>query len=109
MIKGNWWLVFGIMLLVTILILVCMLVLMLPPMIIYGGGQWLTGKSLNNTAALLQAIAINLCQLLWVVPFISSALIYFSIIEDKEAGSLINRIKMFGKNIQGNDQISEQY
>ena len=109
MIKGNWWNTFGIMLLVTILIVVAMLVLMLPPIIIYGGGQWLTGKSLDNTAALLQAVVLNLCQLLWVVPFISSALIYFSIIENKEAGSLVERIKMFGRNVQGNDQVSEQY
>lgn len=109
MIKGNWWNTFGIMLLVTVLIVVAMVVLMLPPIIIYGGGQWLTGKSLDNTAAVLQAVVINLCQLLWVVPFISSALIYFSIIENKEAGSLVERIKMFGRNVQGNDQISEQY
>jgi hypothetical protein len=110
MISGNWWFTFGIMLLVTIIILMVMLVLMLPPMIIYGGSQWLTGKSLGGTAGILQAITINLCQVLWMIPIISSALIYFSLIEEKEANSLINRIKMFGKHTPGADQTSsEQY
>ena len=110
MINSNWWFTFGIMLLVTVIILMVMLVLMLPPMIIYGGGQWLTGKSLDGTAGVLQAITVNLCQLLWVIPTISSALIYFSLIEEKEGNSLINRIKMFGKNNTGTDQASsEQY
>jgi hypothetical protein len=110
MISGNWWFTFGVMLLMLIIILMVMLVLMLPPMIIYGGGQFLTGKNLDNTAGILQAVLINFCQVLWVIPIIATALIYYSLIEEKEGNSLINRIKMFGKHTPGTDQtLSEQY
>ena len=110
LINGNWWFTFGILLLVTIIILMAMLILMIPPMIIYGSGQWLSGKELNNTAGMLQSIMINLCQVLWLIPVTATVLIYFSLIEEKEGNSLINRIKMFGKNTSGTDQISsEQY
>jgi len=108
MINGNWWFTFGAMLIVSVIILLIMLVLMLPPMIIYGGGQWLTGKSLNHTAGILQAVAINVCQVLWIVPIISSALLYYSFTEEKEGNSLLNRIKMFGKNAPGADQSSPE-
>lgn len=110
LISGNWWFSFGAMLLVTMVILLMMLVLMLPPMIFYGASEWLTGKSLDRVAGILQAVIINLCQLLWLAPIIASALLYFSLVEAKEAGSLLERIKMFGKNDQSTDQFpSEQY
>jgi len=109
-ISGNWWFTFGILLLITIIILMVMLVFMLPAFIIYGTGEWLSGKGLDKIAGILQSVMINFCQTLWIVPVISSSLIYFSLIEEKEGNSLINRIKMFGKITPGTDQISsEQY
>ena len=110
-IKGNWWLSLGVMLVISIVVLMIMLVLMLPPMIIYGGSQWLTGKSLDNVAGILQAISINLCKVLWMVTVIGLALLYFSLTEQKEGTSLIGRINMFGKSTPGIDQTSssEQY
>ena len=107
-IKENWWFTFGIILLVSVLIILIMLVLMLPAMIFYGGTQWLTGQNLDTTADLLQSIIMNLCQVLWMIPIISTTLIYYSLIEEKEGNSLINRIKMFGKSAPGADQISSE-
>lgn len=110
LISGNWWFAFGVLLLITIIILMVMLVLMVPTMIIYGSGQWLTGKNLDGTAGVLQSIIVNFCHLLWLLPITSATLIYFSIIEEKQGNSLINRIKNFGKNTPGTDQLSsEQY
>ncbi|MDB5137492.1 MAG: hypothetical protein JWP37_4095 [Mucilaginibacter sp.] len=109
-IKGNWWFTLGILLIIGIVILMIMAILMVPPIIIYGGSQWLTGKSLGNIAGILQAISINLCQVLWIVPTIALTLLYFSLTEVKEGNSLIDRINMFGKTTPGTDQISsEQY
>ena len=107
-ISENWWFTFGIILIVTIIILLAMLVLMVPPMIIYGSSQWLTGKNLDGIEGILQSAMINLCQLLWIVPITSIALVYFSVIEQKEANSLINRIKLFGNNATGTDQLSSE-
>ncbi len=109
-IKENWWFTFGTILLIVIIVLACTLILLLPPMIFYGGAQWLLGESPDNTAGIIQAALMNLCQILWIIPIIAITLIYYSLIEEKEGNSLVNRIKMFGKNTPGTDQISsEQY
>jgi hypothetical protein len=109
-IKENWWFTFGTILLIVIIVLACTLILLLPPMIFYGGAQWLLGESPNNTAGIIQAILTNLCQIFWILPIIAITLIYYALTEEKEGNSLISRIKMFGKNTPGSDQISsEQY
>lgn len=109
-IKENWWFTLGTILLMCIIVLLCSLVLLIPPAIFYGSAQWLLGESPNNTAGILQAILINVCQIFWMIPIIAVTLVYYSLTEEKEGNSLINRIKMFGKGPPGTDQISsEQY
>ncbi|HEY4196319.1 MAG TPA: hypothetical protein VGM63_12340 [Mucilaginibacter sp.] len=109
-IKENWWFTFGTLLLMTIVILLCMLAVLVPPAIFYGSAQWLLGLSPDNTAGVLQAVLINLCQVLWIVPMIALTLIYYTLTEEKEGNTLIERINMFGKNKPGADQpSSEQY
>ena len=109
-IKENWWFTFGTILLMMIITLAGTLILLLPPMIFYGGAQWLLGESPDNAAGILQAVLVNLCQLLWIIPLIAITLIYYTLTEEKEGNSLIDRIKMFGKNKPGNDPASsEQY
>lgn len=109
-IKENWWFTFGTILLMIIFVVICTLTLMLPPMIFYGGAQWLLGESPDNTAGIIQAIMMNICQVFWMIPIIAITLVYYTLTEEKEGNSLIDRIKMFGKNTSGPDQISsEQY
>lgn len=109
-IKENWWLTFGAILLIVVVTVMIMLIIMLPPMIIYGGTQWLTGEKLNTSAGVLQSIMINCSQLLWIVPVITVTLVYFSLTEEKEGNSLIDRINSFGRKLPGGNQpSSEQY
>jgi len=109
-IKENWWLTFGAILLIVIVTVMIMLIIMLPAMIIYGGTQWLTGEKLDTFAGILQSIMINLCQLLWIIPVITITLVYYSLTEEKEGNSLIDRINSFGrKSPDPNQSSSEQY
>jgi hypothetical protein len=109
-IKENWWFTFGSLLLISLIVVMGVVILLLPSMIIYGTTQWLTGQNLDRVGGILQAIEVNLCQVLWIVPIITITLIYYTLTEEKEATSLIDRIKMFGKNAPGKDQASsEQY
>lgn len=109
-IKENWWLTFGAILLIVMVTVMIMLIIMLPPMIIYGGTQWLTGEKLNTSAGVLQSIMVNFSQLLWIVPVITITLVYFSLTEEKEGNSLIDRINSFGRKSSGaNQPSSEQY
>jgi hypothetical protein len=108
-IKENWWLTFGAIILIVIVTAMIMLIIMLPAMIIYGGTQWLTGEKLDTFAGILQSVMINLCQLLWIIPVITITLVYYSLTEEKEGNSLIDRINSFGRKPSPNQPSSEQY
>jgi len=103
-IKENWWLTFGAILLIVMVTVMIMLILMLPAMIIYGGSQWLMGQNLDTFAGVLQSIMINLCQLLCIIPIITITLVYYSLTEEKEGNSLIDRINSFGRNLPDTNQ-----
>ncbi|MDN5287302.1 MAG: hypothetical protein JWR38_3576 [Mucilaginibacter sp.] len=108
-IKNNWWLTFGVILLMSIIVLMVMLIFMVPAIFIFGSGQWLTGKSFSSGYTIALSIIIHLWQVLGILPIIAVTLVYYTLTEQKEAGGLINRIKTFGKN-NTNDQFpSEQY
>jgi hypothetical protein len=110
MIKENWWFSLGSLLLISLIVGMGVMILLLPSIIIYGTTQWLTGQNLDKVGGILQAIEVNLCQVLLIIPIITLTLIYYTLTEEKEATSLIDRIKMFGKNAPGKDQASsEQY
>ena len=109
-IKGNWWFTFGLLLLTSIIIIMIILVLMVPSLVIYGSAQWLTGKNMDTTASIIQAVVMNFSQVLWIVPTASITLAYYAFTEEKEGNSLIERINSFGKKNPGMDQpSSEQY
>lgn len=109
-IKDNWWFTFGVILLMSILVAVVGLALFVPAIIIYGGGQWLTGTYYSSTFTLVQSVVEHVCQFLWLIPIIAITLVYFSLTEHKESNSLVSRIKAFGKNDSPADQFpTEQY
>jgi hypothetical protein len=107
-IKENWWFTLGLALLMGIMVVMLIIILMLPGMILYGSAQWLTGKNLDNAADLIQSIVINLCQVLWFIPVISITMIYYTLTEEKEGNSLIDRINRFGKKPDISDQLSSE-
>jgi len=109
-IKENWWFAFGTVLLMCTMVVIAILVFMVPALLISSGGQWLTGKSLDTSYTLVQSIVSYLTEALWLVPVISVTLLYYTLIEAREATSLTSRIKMFGtNNTQSDDIKSEEY
>ncbi|MEO6524734.1 MAG: hypothetical protein ABIN91_23820 [Mucilaginibacter sp.] len=110
-IKGNWWMVFGVILLLSIIVsTIFIVIIVIPAVIFYGGTEWLTGKSMSTPLNIAEAIIIHISQILWMLPIIGLTLVYYTLTEQKESNSLINRIKMFGQSGSGTDQIqSEQY
>lgn len=109
LIKGNWWFVLGLFLLIGLMYVAAMVVVILPVLIITGGAEWLSGMKLNSTEIIASAIATNLARIFYIIPCITAALVYFSLSDQKHGTSLINRIQMFGKPNTGADQSSEQY
>jgi hypothetical protein len=110
LIKGNWWFTFGTLLLTFFLMILIVLALMVPAMAIYGGTQWLTGKNLDAIGAVVQAVMLNLSNILSIIPLTALTLVYFTLIDEKEGTSLIKRMQSFGaKNTDATDTITEQY
>ncbi|PWK76546.1 hypothetical protein LX99_03412 [Mucilaginibacter oryzae] len=109
-IKDNWWFVFGVLLLMSVLVVIIAMVLFIPAIIFYDGSQWLTGTYYNTTFSWIESVIEHICQFLWLLPVIAITLVYFSLIEYKESNSLISRIRTFGKHNSPADQFpTEQY
>ena len=109
LLKESWWFVFGILLLIGILTIADYALVIIPPLAITGGAEWLTGISSNSTEIIVLAIVKNLALVLSVFPYIAIALIYYSLSDEKQGTSLINRIQMFGNSKKGPGQSSEEY
>ena len=110
LIKGNWWLTFGTLLLTGILMALLILALMIPPMIIYGGSQWISGKNLDTIGDILRAIMLNLSNILSILPLTALTLLYFALIDEKEGITLLKRMQLFGsKQTDASTSIIEEY
>jgi hypothetical protein len=110
LIKEHWWFTFGVLLLICIVTFIMVFVLAIPVLVVLGGGEWLTGRGLGITSSIFMAIDLNFCKLLWIIPNIAVILTYHTLMEEKEAVSLADRINMFGKSKPGPDPLStEQY
>jgi hypothetical protein len=110
LIKEHWWFTFGVLLLICLVTGIAVFVLSIPVFVIIGSGEWLTGKGMGMAGGIFTAVDVNFCKLLWIIPNIAVILTYHSLMEEKEAVSLTDRINTFGKNKPGADPLStEQY
>jgi hypothetical protein len=96
-IKENWWFTFGTLLIIIIITMMAVAVFIVPVIVIWGGSNWLTGLQFDTTFKIVYASTFQVCRVLFLVPLMANALLYFSLNEQKEGSSLANKIKMFGK------------
>lgn len=96
-IKENWWFTFGTLLIIGMIALMAIAVFIVPVIVIWGGSNWLTGLQFDTTFKIIYASVFQVCRVLYLIPLLASALLYFSLNEQKEGSSLANKIKMFGK------------
>ncbi|PTQ99508.1 hypothetical protein C8P68_102332 [Mucilaginibacter yixingensis] len=99
--KGNWWMIFGTLLLMAFIVIAAIAVLVIPAAIIWGGTSWLSGHKVGSPYEITKVVLTGISQFLWMVPIISVVLIYYSLSETVEAGGLSQRIKMFGQKPEG--------
>jgi len=109
LIKENWWLVFGIILLILVLVVAAYALVLIPPLAIVGGAEWVSGISSNSTEIVVFAITKNVAQIFYVLPYIALALLYYSLSDQKQGISLISRIQKLGRSDKAAGQSSEQY
>jgi hypothetical protein len=97
LIKNNWWLVFGVIFIMSLIIGVASSIVGIPITVITLGGKFLSLKSFTVPLVILFSILRNILLLAYVLPAIAVCLCYFNLSEEKEGTGLISRIENIGK------------
>ncbi|MET4080526.1 hypothetical protein ABIB40_000470 [Pedobacter sp. UYP30] len=105
-IKDNFWLTFGSMIVIWIIVYACMSAVVLPTTLFSMIGLF-SKSSPHMSLALTMATTIlqSLCQVFTIIPLVTITLCYFSLVERKESTGLMERISNFGT---GNDPLNLQ-
>ena len=110
LIKSKWWSTFGVSIVMGIIILAGMFLLIIPAMMITGGLSLITVVNFANAYTIVSNVTIHLLQFLYLLPVIATALVYFSLTEQKDDLSLLQRIEMLGQHVPESDQSeTEEY
>jgi len=110
LIKENWWFVFGVIFVISLIVGVANSVADIPLAIIPLTAKFLSQKSYTLPLVIFFSLLKNLLMLSYALPTISIAMCYFKLSEEKEGIGLIGRIENFGKTTdEGPNLPSEEY
>jgi len=110
LIKNNWWMVFGVIFIMSLIIAVAGSIIGIPVTVITLGNKFLALKGFTLPLIIFFSVLRNLLLLAYVLPSIGVCLCYFSLSEEKEGTGLLDRIGKLGQT--NNDQAglpSEEY
>jgi len=110
LIKERWWQTIGVLLVMAMIAASAMVLLAIPVAIIVGLILFLTKLNHEHTESIALAVTVNSLQILYVLPTIAIALVYFNLNEQNDDNNLMQRIAMLGKNNADPDQLPlEEY
>ncbi|MGY3052677.1 hypothetical protein ACVWYG_000873 [Pedobacter sp. UYEF25] len=109
-IKDNFWLTFGTLIIIWIIVYACMSAVVLPTTLFSMVGLFSKSSphmsiALTMTTTVLQ----SLCQIFTIIPLVTITLCYFSLVERKESTGLMERISNFGSGIDPLNTPNEEY
>ncbi|MBO9676205.1 MAG: hypothetical protein J7577_22385 [Sphingobacteriaceae bacterium] len=109
-IKDNFWVTFGTLIVVWIIVYACMSMVILPTSLFNMIGM-LTHKTphMSLVLTMITTVLQSLCQVFTIIPIITISLIYFSLVEQKENPGLLERISNFGNTEKPIDTRPEEY
>jgi hypothetical protein len=109
-IKDNFWVTFGTLMIVWIIIYACSTLIVLPTTLFSMLGMFShQGPQMSLTLTMITTILQSLCQVFTIVPIITISLMYFSLVEEKESIGLMERISNFGNTEKPTDTRPEEY
>ncbi|KQN37973.1 hypothetical protein ASE92_00560 [Pedobacter sp. Leaf41] len=110
MIKDNFWVTFGTLIIVWIIVYACMSMVVLPTTLFNMIGMF-TSKNpqMSLTLSMITTVLQSLCQAFTIIPIITISLSYFSLLEQKENTGLMERITNFGNTNKTIDTRPEEY
>jgi hypothetical protein len=97
LIKDNWWLVFGVLFITSLIVGVAGSIVSIPISSITIGSKFISLKSITFPVIVLFSVLRNILLLAYVLPAIAVCLCYFSLDEQKEGTGLLGRIDKLGK------------
>jgi uncharacterized membrane protein YjjP (DUF1212 family) len=110
LIKQNWWFVFGVIFIMSLIVGVAGSIANAPLTIFTVGASFFSGKSYTLPILIILSILRNVLMLLYTLPAIAIALCYFNLSEQKDGTGLLSRIENFGKSIDDNPALPlEEY
>ncbi|TCD12800.1 hypothetical protein EZ449_01780 [Pedobacter frigidisoli] len=109
-IKDNFWITFGTLIIVWIIVYACMSLVVLPTTIFSMIGMF-TSKNphMSLTLTMITTVLQSICQVFTIIPIITISLAYFSLVEQKESTGLMERISHFGNTEKPIDTRPEEY
>ncbi|MDB5018646.1 MAG: hypothetical protein JWQ84_3478 [Mucilaginibacter sp.] len=110
LIKDNWWLVFGVIFIMSLIIGVAGALISIPISSITMGSKFFSLHSFTTPLIILFSILRNILLLAYVLPAIAVCLCYFNLEEEKNGTGLLNRIARLGINPDDHSTLpSEEY
>jgi hypothetical protein len=97
LIKEKWWQVFGVIFITSLIVSVASSFASIPITIVSAGGKFLSLKSFTIPLIIFFSALRNILMLAYTIPSIAVCLCYFSLAEEKDGMSLLERIENFGK------------
>lgn len=110
LIKENFWVTFGTLIIVWIIVYACTTLIVLPTSL-FNMLAMFSSKNLQMslTITLITTVLQSLCQVFTIVPIITISLMYFNLVEEKESVGLMERISNFGNTEKPIDTRPEEY
>ncbi len=96
LIKNNWWLVFGVIFVMSLIVIVAGSIAGIPMTFITLGNRFLSLKNFTLPLIIIFSVLRNIILLAYVLPAIAVCLCYFNLAEEKDGTGLMDRIGKFG-------------
>jgi len=110
LVKDNFWLTFGTLIVVYIIVYACMTIVILPTTLLSMIGLFAHKKpEMSLIFTMLSTVLQYLCQVFTIIPMVTVCLIYFNLLEEKENTGLMERISNFGNTEKSIDTRPEEY
>ncbi len=110
LIKDNWWLVFGVIFIMSLIISVASSIASIPISILTVGSKFFTAKSYTLPLIIIFSALKNILLLAYSLPAIAISLCYFNLSEQKDGTGLLDRIERLGKSVPNTQNLpTEEY
>jgi hypothetical protein len=110
LIKQDWWMSFGTLLILIMILYAFVITLALPSMILGGSASLFTPNLTRPVyAIIIQSIISSISVYSYVIVIIGNCILFYSLVEKKESEGLLDRINDLDSDSTNNQPITEEY